>query len=87
VTLSTGPAVTGRGHPLPADAETAALAEAARADYRDLIAAYPEMFGNQPGAAFEILLDDADIRSAEKQMARRLAAKDAPEDWARVGVV
>jgi ADP-ribose pyrophosphatase len=57
-----------------------------RADYRTLTEKYPDLFRNPPGAAFEILLDEADIQRAEQHMAKRLGEAGAPLEWSRVGV-
>jgi hypothetical protein len=47
-----------------------------RVDYRALTERHPDLFRNPPGAAFEILLDEADIRRAEERMATQLGAVD-----------
>jgi ADP-ribose pyrophosphatase len=57
-----------------------------RADYRALIEKYPDLFRNPPGAAFEILLDEADIQRAEQRMAELLGKFGAPPEWSRVGI-
>jgi ADP-ribose pyrophosphatase len=57
-----------------------------RADYRTLIEKYPDLFRNPPGAAFEILLDEADIEHAEQRMAELLGNYGAPPEWSRVGI-
>jgi ADP-ribose pyrophosphatase len=57
-----------------------------RVDYRALTERHPDLFRNPPGAAFEILLDEADIRRAEEHMATQLGAVGAPSQWSRVGV-
>lgn len=57
-----------------------------RADYRALIEKYPDLFRNPPGAAFEILLDEADIQRAEQRMAELLGKAGAPPEWSRVGI-
>lgn len=57
-----------------------------RADYRALTERYPDLFRNPPGAAFEILLDEADIQRAEQRMAKQLGDAGAPSEWSKVGV-
>lgn len=57
-----------------------------RADYLALVRARPELFRNPEGAAFEILLDEAEIHQAEAHVARQLAKFGAPQKWAEVGV-
>lgn len=57
-----------------------------RDDYFALVKARPELFINPPGAGFEILLDEAEIRQAEERTAERLRDTGAPTEWARVGV-
>jgi ADP-ribose pyrophosphatase len=57
-----------------------------RAAYRTMIEKYPDLFRNPPGAAFEILLDEADIRRAEQRMAELLGKAGAPPEWSRVGI-
>jgi ADP-ribose pyrophosphatase len=57
-----------------------------RADYRALIEMYPDLFRNPPGAAFEILLDEADIQRAEQRMRELLGKAGAPPEWSRVGI-
>jgi len=57
-----------------------------RDDYIALVKARPELFINPPGAGFEILLDEAEIRQAEERTAERLRNAGAPTEWARVGV-
>jgi ADP-ribose pyrophosphatase len=58
----------------------------ALADYFVFAKNNPTLFVNPPDAGFEILLDEADIREAESQMAQRLKAKDLPIEWAQVGI-
>jgi ADP-ribose pyrophosphatase len=57
-----------------------------RADYLALVRARPELFRNPEGAAFVILLDEAEIRQAEAHVARQLAKFGAPKEWAEVGI-
>jgi ADP-ribose pyrophosphatase len=57
-----------------------------RADYLALVKARPELFRNPEGAAFRILLDEAEIRQAEAHVAGQLAKYGAPKEWAEVGV-
>jgi ADP-ribose pyrophosphatase len=57
-----------------------------RAGYMRLVQSRPELFCNPAGAGFEILLDDAQICHAEKQVAENLRAVGAPAEWAEVGV-
>jgi len=57
-----------------------------RAGYFDLVRTRPELFRNPEGAAFVILLEEAEIREAEAHVAGQLAAFGAPTDWAEVGV-
>lgn len=56
-------------------------------DYFAFAKAHPALFVNPPGAGFTILLDEAEIRKAESQMAQWLEAKGLPTDWAQVGIV
>ena len=56
------------------------------AAYFSLVKAHPELFSNPPGAGFEILLEEPDIRRAEEYMAEQLKASGAPVEWAEVGV-
>jgi ADP-ribose pyrophosphatase len=56
------------------------------AAYFSLVTARPELFSNPPGASFEILLEEPDIRRAEEYMAGKLKAFGAPAEWAEVGV-
>lgn len=57
-----------------------------RSGYRALVENYPDLFRNPPGAAFEILLDEADIQRAEQSMAELLGKFGAPPEWSRVGI-
>lgn len=57
-----------------------------RADYLALVRARPELFRNPEGAAFVILLDEAEIRQAEAHVAGLLAKVGAPKEWAEVGI-
>jgi len=57
-----------------------------RVEYFALVQARPELFANPPGAGFEILLDEAEIRDAQAQAAARLQAAGAPPGWSEVGV-
>ena len=57
-----------------------------RADYLALVKARPELFRNPDGAAFTILLDEAEIRQAEAHVAGQLAKFGAPKEWAEVGI-
>jgi ADP-ribose pyrophosphatase len=57
-----------------------------RDEYRALVSSRPELFKNPPGAGFEILLDENDIRQAEEHVAGQLRAFGAPAEWAAVGV-
>lgn len=54
--------------------------------YLALVRTRPELFANPPGAGFEILLEDADIRQAQDYMADKLESAGAPAEWAEVGV-
>lgn len=56
------------------------------AAYFSLVRARPWLFGNPPGASFEIMLEEPDIRRAEEHMAGQLKACGAPAEWAEVGV-
>lgn len=56
------------------------------ADYLAFAKAHPALFVNPPGAGFTILLDEAEIREAESQMAQWLRAKGLPTEWAQVGI-
>jgi ADP-ribose diphosphatase len=56
------------------------------AGYLALFEEYPDLFHNPHGAAFEILLEEPDIRRAEAYMAEQLAKIGAPIEWSRVGV-
>lgn len=55
--------------------------------YLSFAAANPALFGNGPNGGIEILLDPADIRRVEIQVAADLAANGLPPAWARVGIV
>ena len=57
-----------------------------RSDYFALVEAHPEQFANPPGAGFEILLREDEIRQAEEHMERQLAAAGLAPEWARVGI-
>jgi ADP-ribose pyrophosphatase len=57
-----------------------------RAEYFDLVNAYPELFRNPPDAGFMILLEEAEIRQAEEGAAERLREAGMPIEWAQVGV-
>jgi ADP-ribose pyrophosphatase len=57
-----------------------------RDDYFALVAAHPDEFANPPGAGFEVLLDEDDIRQAEAHMELKLAEAGGSPDWARVGI-
>ena len=57
-----------------------------RADYLALVRARPELFRNPEGAAFVILLDEAEIRQAETHVAGLLTKVGAPKEWAEVGI-
>lgn len=48
------------------------------ADYLAFAKVHPTLFENPPGAGFTILLDEADIKAAETQMAQWLKAKGLP---------
>src|SRR5262245_7859033 len=52
----------------------------------DLVRSRPELFANPPDAAFEILLDEDEIRQAEAQMEERLTSSGRSAEWARVGI-
>jgi ADP-ribose pyrophosphatase len=56
------------------------------AAYLSLAKDRPELFHNPPGAAFEILLRESDIRQAEERAAERLQKAGASVEWAQVGV-
>jgi len=57
-----------------------------REAYFALVSSRPDMFRNPPGAGFEILLGEADIREAEQAVAQKLEDFGAPAEWAEVGV-
>jgi ADP-ribose pyrophosphatase len=57
-----------------------------RQEYREMVASHPDLFSNPPDAAFEIVLDERDIKRAEDHMAGLLTAAGAPAEWANVGV-
>lgn len=57
-----------------------------RESYREIIASNPELFVNLPDAAFQILLNESEIRQAEDHMGDILVAAGAPAEWANVGV-
>lgn len=57
-----------------------------RDEYRALVNSRPELFKNPPGAGFEILLDENEIRQAEEHVAGQLEGFGAPAEWAAVGV-
>jgi ADP-ribose pyrophosphatase len=58
----------------------------ARQEYLKLVRSRPELFVNPPGAAFQILLGESEMDEAEAFMAGYLQRKDAPAEWATVGV-
>jgi ADP-ribose pyrophosphatase len=55
-------------------------------DYLQLIQDRPDLFVNPSGAAFEILLDEAQIHLAEEQSKTRLTEDGLPPEWATVGI-
>jgi len=55
------------------------------ADYLAFAKAHPGLFVNPPQGGITILLDEDEIREAEKQEARRLEAQGMPAEWAKVG--
>jgi len=55
-------------------------------DYFAFAKTHPTLFVNPPGAGFTILLDEAEIREAESQMAQWLKEKGLPTNWAQVGI-
>jgi ADP-ribose pyrophosphatase len=57
-----------------------------RADYFALAKARPELFVNPPGAGFEILMKEDEIRQAEAHMEEELAKGGGSPEWARVGI-
>ena len=59
----------------------------ARSEYFTLVEQRPDDFANPPDAAFRILLEDTQIREAERQTRERLSSAGQPADWATVGVV
>ena len=56
------------------------------AAYMSLVRSQPELFSNPPGAGYEILLRETEIRQAEEHMAEVLRQAGAPPEWAQVGV-
>lgn len=58
-----------------------------RARYDALRRTMPQVFGNPPGAPIELLLDPAEVRSAEEAVAADLVAAGRPAAWAETGVV
>ncbi len=56
-------------------------------DYLAFAKAHPALFENPPEGGITILLDEAEIREVESQMARWLEAKGKPTDLAQVGIV
>jgi ADP-ribose pyrophosphatase len=58
-----------------------------RERYESLRAKWPEIFVNPPGAAFEIITDDAQVERAEQAQEVLLASEGLPESWSRTGVV
>ncbi len=57
-----------------------------RTDYYAFAQAHPALFANPPGAGFVILLDEDEIREAERQMAEKLATRHLPTEWTRAGI-
>src|SRR5438552_18213950 len=57
------------------------------ADYLAFAKAHPGLFVNPPQGGITILLDEDEIREAEKQEAQRLEAQVMPAEWAKVGIV
>ncbi len=55
------------------------------ADYLAFAKAHPGLFVNPPQGGIAILLDEDEIRDAEKQEAQRLEAQGLPDEWAKVG--
>src|SRR5262249_40351523 len=55
------------------------------ADYLAFAKANPGLFVNPPHGGITILLDDDEIREAEKQEAQKLEAQGLPAEWAQVG--
>lgn len=55
------------------------------AEYLAFAKAHPALFVNPPQGGITILLDEDEIREAEKQDARRLEAQGLPAEWAQVG--
>ena len=55
------------------------------ADYLAFAKAHPGLFVNPPQGGITILLDEDEIREAEKQEAQRLEAQGLPAEWARAG--
>lgn len=57
-----------------------------QADYYAFAEAHPTLFANPPGAGFVILLDENEIREAERQMQERIATRHLPTEWIRAGI-
>lgn len=55
------------------------------ADYLAFAKAHPRLFVNPPQGGISILLDEDEIREAEKQERQRLEAQGLPPEWAQVG--
>jgi ADP-ribose pyrophosphatase len=55
------------------------------ADYLSFAKAHSTLFVNPPQGGITILLDEDEIREAEKQEAQRLKAQRLPAEWAQVG--
>lgn len=58
-----------------------------RVHYDALRSAAPDAFVNPPGAPIQVLVDPAEVRSAETAVAADLAAAGRPASWARTGIV
>ena len=54
-------------------------------DYLTFAKAHPGLFFNPPQDGITILLDEDEIREAERQEAQRLEAQGLPTEWAKVG--
>src|SRR6266436_6361592 len=56
------------------------------ADYLAFAKAHQALFVNPPQGGITILLNEDEIREAEKQETQRLEAQGLPAEWARVGI-
>lgn len=60
---------------------------AMRRRYETICAKWPDLFANPPRAAFEIVIDDEQVKNAERSQESMLASEGLPGEWARTGVI